>query len=347
MSINHQKTAEALSKRNQKIDLLKGIAITLVVWGHSIQYLKKDGISFFENPVFIIIYSFHMPLFMMISGYLFHYSLSKYSTADIVITKFKQLIVPMLTWILLNSIIFQETLNLATIKSGAIYLFWFISALFVLCVMYSICYKIAKNNAEIIFMAAFFISLRFGDDMNMDMIKFMAPYFLIGLLSHRYYDVITNYKNKIGMLSISIWIVMLSLWKTEYYIYVSHMSFHDVNFWHQLHIVLFRYIIGLAGSFSVIYLSSLMVNRSLLNTFSYLGTYTLPIYILSSMSISKIVTHIPQSEIYWSVALYSLIITPVFSFAVMLLCIGVALLIKKNKIANQILLGGRYPPACR
>ncbi|MCU6184377.1 acyltransferase family protein [Citrobacter cronae] len=341
MSKNHQKTAESISKRNQGIDLLKGIAIILVVWGHSIQYLKKDGISFFDNYLFITIYSFHMPLFMMISGYLFYYSLSKYSTTDIIIIKFKQLIIPMFAWIILNSIINSEPLNLATIKAGTIYLFWFLSALFALCAAYASFYKITKNYASIIFTVTFCISLSFGDGMNMDMIKFMAPYFLIGLLSHRYYDVIANWKNKIGIISISIWIAMLLLWRTKYYIYVSHMSFHDVNIWNQLHFVLFRYAIGFAGSFSVIYLSSFIVNKSPSKILSFLGSYTLPVYILSSISISKIASHIPQTDMYRNAALYNLIITPAFSFIVILLCIGLALLIKKNKIANQVLLGGR------
>ena len=49
-------------------DLLKGIAIFLVVWGHTIQY-GGSGSIFFDNKAFIFIYSFHMPLFLLISGY--------------------------------------------------------------------------------------------------------------------------------------------------------------------------------------------------------------------------------------------------------------------------------------
>ena len=51
-----------MSKRLDLFDLIKGIAIFLVVFGHSIQYgagntflLNQD---FFLNPVFIFIYSF-------------------------------------------------------------------------------------------------------------------------------------------------------------------------------------------------------------------------------------------------------------------------------------------------
>lgn len=48
-------------------DYLKFFAIFLVVWGHCIEQLcSADSI---EDSAYRFIYSFHMPLFMMISGY--------------------------------------------------------------------------------------------------------------------------------------------------------------------------------------------------------------------------------------------------------------------------------------
>lgn len=49
------------------LDLLKCFAIFLVIWGHSIQYFKST--AYFDEPIYRIIYSFHMPLFMALSGY--------------------------------------------------------------------------------------------------------------------------------------------------------------------------------------------------------------------------------------------------------------------------------------
>ena len=51
----------------------------LVIWRHSIQYCYAGEQAFFENPVFKFIYGFHMPLFMIISGYLFFGSCQKYN----------------------------------------------------------------------------------------------------------------------------------------------------------------------------------------------------------------------------------------------------------------------------
>jgi len=77
------------TKRNVQIDVLKGIAILLVVIGHSIQssYLKFD-----ENIIFRYIYSFHMALFMFLSGYV------QYGKTIDIKKKFLELAVPFLAW---------------------------------------------------------------------------------------------------------------------------------------------------------------------------------------------------------------------------------------------------------
>lgn len=55
-----------MNKRLYYIDNLRGLLIILVVLGHCIQNLDLD---FDHNIVFRYIYSFHMPLFMFISGF--------------------------------------------------------------------------------------------------------------------------------------------------------------------------------------------------------------------------------------------------------------------------------------
>lgn len=47
----------------QYLDVVKGFAIFLMLWGHSIQYCTNGEFDFFENNAFKFIYSFHMPLF--------------------------------------------------------------------------------------------------------------------------------------------------------------------------------------------------------------------------------------------------------------------------------------------
>lgn len=71
-------------KRNEKIDVLRGWAIILVVFGHCMEY--ASGHEFFSvngiynNLIFKVIYSFHMPLFACISGWLFGRTIEKYAS---------------------------------------------------------------------------------------------------------------------------------------------------------------------------------------------------------------------------------------------------------------------------
>ena len=66
-----------IRKRMAYIDSIKGFAIFLVVMGHAIAWQFEDFYSVLESdemlPLFWwkVIYAFHMPLFMFVSGYLF------------------------------------------------------------------------------------------------------------------------------------------------------------------------------------------------------------------------------------------------------------------------------------
>ena len=70
-------------KREFWIDSLKGFSIILVVLGHVIGGYQRRGSFASSQPVFHdiynFIYSFHMPLFFIISGFLFSYAYTRLS----------------------------------------------------------------------------------------------------------------------------------------------------------------------------------------------------------------------------------------------------------------------------
>ena len=91
-----------MKERNCTIDFLKCIAILLVIFGHCIQYGSGiaycDNQIFFDNFLFKYIYSFHMPLFAAISGYLLYSSVQKYSLKEMVFNRFYRLLIPIISW---------------------------------------------------------------------------------------------------------------------------------------------------------------------------------------------------------------------------------------------------------
>lgn len=87
-----------MSKRLDYIDIAKGLCIVLVVMGHIIQFDLEGNAA---GSVMGFIYSFHMPVFMLLAGYVAALSRSRntLSTAkSFVVKKFTQLFVPFLVW---------------------------------------------------------------------------------------------------------------------------------------------------------------------------------------------------------------------------------------------------------
>lgn len=80
------------------IDNLKGILILLVILGHCVQFTVQD---FDHHPLFRFIYSFHMPLFMAVSGYVSYKPQLKWESIR---KRFMQLIIPFFGWLLIATI---------------------------------------------------------------------------------------------------------------------------------------------------------------------------------------------------------------------------------------------------
>lgn len=118
-------------------DILKAFAVFLVILGHISSTYDSRGYS---SPVSLWIYSFHMPLFMMLSGIFFKYSLKK-DFKTLLIDKSRLLLLPLLCWGMMNFII--ETLMFTNfdelgrvivgyIKSGGpLRGYWYLKCLFI------------------------------------------------------------------------------------------------------------------------------------------------------------------------------------------------------------------------
>lgn len=63
-----------MKKRSITLDVLKGLAILLVVLGHSIDNGLSHAVAA-TNMLHVAIYAFHMPLFFLITGYVLYFTL--------------------------------------------------------------------------------------------------------------------------------------------------------------------------------------------------------------------------------------------------------------------------------
>ena len=88
-----------MSNRLTDIDVAKGICIVLVVTGH---YIPANAPQWYFTLIDVI-YSFHMPLFMYASGYIYHATKKKVKYNTFVLKKFKRLIIPYIfvSWLII------------------------------------------------------------------------------------------------------------------------------------------------------------------------------------------------------------------------------------------------------
>ena len=106
--------------RNKTIDVLRGIAIFCVVLGHIVQKGMLD-IRYEDNVVYKAIYTFHMPMLMLLSGYLFYYSIKKYSFLELLKHKVIQIALPIIVWNSMYYIIDIIFFNAIDMQGGGVH----------------------------------------------------------------------------------------------------------------------------------------------------------------------------------------------------------------------------------
>lgn len=126
-------------QRIEWVDILKGIAILLVVVGHT-EY--AEGAS---NPGKTLIYSFHMALFFMLSGYTAALSLSRHPhLGRFIWRRFLSIMVPYICWMLAIPVIYApiEHISQYSLQNALLGIlsgwgqWWFLPCLFILQLFY-------------------------------------------------------------------------------------------------------------------------------------------------------------------------------------------------------------------
>ena len=176
------------AKRDIYWDIIKGVAIFLVVLGHSLQYFYIDSAYSNTDFLFNFIYSFHMPLFMVVSGYFAYSSFSK-PIYEVFKKKFIQIMIPNVTWSLLTSILVY--LNNPS-KSFSFSLgYWYLNALWGCYVIFGIGNSLRLKCSWLVYPYILMV-YAFGELLNISYLISMLPFFGIGLLIRKYTKFLEN-----------------------------------------------------------------------------------------------------------------------------------------------------------
>jgi fucose 4-O-acetylase-like acetyltransferase len=137
--------------RDRTLDVLKGVAIVTVVLGHALQGVTPD---FAHYPPFLILYSFHMPMFMFVAGMAMSAGIFAAVKAesprvvDYVFRRALRLLVPFVAWAVIqfawarpaDSIVSWLSIVFHTPDNGL----WFLLALFEISVVVALCAWFAR-----------------------------------------------------------------------------------------------------------------------------------------------------------------------------------------------------------
>ncbi|MCM1352544.1 MAG: acyltransferase family protein [Alistipes senegalensis] len=181
MSLNK----ESYGSRMVELDLLKLVAIFFVLWGH-VLLLPSDH-PYETNPIYLWICSFHMPLFMCLSGF-FASNIFDKSFGNLFKQRFSQLLLPFFAWVFLIYgiktvfILILRGENYPDLGSDLLYSIWFLKSAFVCAMLGYLGFSHKRNKIGwILFSLACSQLVIYWD------VFIMYPCFVFGILIRRYF----------------------------------------------------------------------------------------------------------------------------------------------------------------
>lgn len=331
-------------KRIPYLDFLKFFAIANVLLGHSVE--QTTGNDFWDNPIWEFIYTYHMPLFMMLCGYFFSSSL-KLSFWDMFKKKFSQLMIPSISaWIIMYLFVtltkfnpYPEIVDISW--TGFMNALWFLKSVFFCYLIGWIFIKTLKH----VWLSAITSSIiaLFVPVCNIDSINFMLPMFWMGHLFHLHQTWIDRHHKALLIGNLTAFLVLLPFWSGRLTVYMVPIQFFDWTSlsldWNNLAITIYRMAIGMTGSMFFFLLSPWIYNKiadwRITPIFNQLGKCTLGLYWTQTFLL----------ECTWhSIGLYvntpaTFIVGPIIAIFEMVLCYQTILLIRKNKYTRMLFLG--------
>jgi fucose 4-O-acetylase-like acetyltransferase len=333
--------------RNDFLDYLKGVLIFLVVWGHLIQLPRAGGdLRFYDDPIFKAIYTFHMPLFMAVSGFVSFHSIFSSPFFYCVQKRFRQVIVPAICWpvlylvcLLVIFIAHRESVaggwlqfknSLPGFRPGL----WFLWAVFGSTVVVAALRKFKLDRLEI-FVAAtvVFLFLPDGGDI-IYLFKYTFLFFGIGYALAKG-DQIRVPQRIHPVVIVAIFVVSgicYAMWGYDTYVYTTRMRPVPGN----LHNIAFRLFAGMIISAAFTILIQVIYRLAKSKMLSKWGRYSLGIYVIHCTIIVGLnVLRLPSVDSIW----YSSLGAPALAALVCFITCLMAEIISRVPLAGTLLLG--------
>ncbi len=327
-------------KRLLSFDALKLFAIFLVLWGHCVQHLLSSDYT--TEPVYRYIYSVHMPLFMMISGY-FAVSSMSLNFKTFITKKSIQLLLPCLIWGIIIAMITNRSMA-STFSAGHIFVdFWFLKTCFVCYLMAYVVHRFKKLRLYVLILTLLFSQIA----PLVVSLKYMFPCFIIGMMLKSQPRMLQWVTGK-SLVFLLLFIAMLFIWDERFWPYANFKAALEsrelATLANTFFIWFYRLLIGIVGSLAFIGLfkrifdgDKARLSPGIKALCSY-GQYTLGIYILQSVILETWMKNTINLDTL-PPFVFNFIVSPIISIALIYICSLIIKVINKNHYSALLLLG--------
>lgn len=324
---------EKINERELWIDVLKGIAILLVVVGHNC-----------EGKLNSFIFSFHMPLFFLISGYLFSSKLPK----KYFIKSFERLLIPYFSFLIILTIPFiiinihkevsiKENITLIISNllgggnlTGALGPLWFITVLFVANNVFNFIIYLKKIPVFFIFIPLLtivgFLLIYYNNYLpwNLSVVPIAVLYLGVGYLLKHIYTYNKYFSPKYKFFNCIAIITLLIV-----YLFSNNLRM-DLKY-AQYGIPILSFVVSIISSIAISYFAFIISrNKKFSIYFSSLGIMSMFIMYVHQPIKFLILQQFNLHDKYLLVIFFALI----FSYVGYILC-------KKSTLLTRVLLGER------
>ncbi len=316
------------------IDLAKAIAIYLVILGHVL--IKLFNVSQNNDILLQTIYEFHMPLFMIMSGFFFKSSL-KLSVFDFLKKKSIQLLLPSLSCTLICILYLYISHGACDWRVELIGNSWFLKTLFL---NYLVTYFLMKIRFPdiLLFVVSWVVILLIPHSYSLQF-NWMYMYFWMGIFINKYRTQIEDRAKVIFSITI-VSFVLLLIYK-NYNGYDTDILPMSALLISQIPLLLLKLGLGLTGSLSVLLLCYIICKNELfkLDRIASYGCYTLGIYVVQTFIIVNLLPDIMQlKNEYDFLHLFSILLSLIIFF----ICIYIINTLSSIKYLDIFLFGGQY-----
>ena len=272
-----------MTSRNIQIDITKGVGIILMIIGHC---------SLFDGTVRYLIFSFHMPLFFIFSGYFFRDK----PIVDVVKSGIDRLVKPYIIYALITEILFRLFWRKGVVSCIMDILFahggpkhtiffptetsigpiWFLMAIFWCRIFYTLINKICNNKIYLSAFISFAVSC---------ITIYVGKYLLnlplgiltgaSGLAFYAVGPILKNTSSKYVYVTIALWLVAVFFHQT---------NVDMVNFNYRFYP--FDFICAIGGSLFVFLISCFLATQVKIHGLATFGVYSLEILCIHQIVLS-------------------------------------------------------------